>query len=691
MKDTKLKNFNPMALREKHSVSNRTNNYSSFWLDSGWDNNTSIFDNEEKKKGVDLIALASYRRAISNFVSIVTGESNIKVNFTATGDSYTNGKEVTISSKLDDKLFDSTVGLALHEGSHIKLSDFDFLKRIENEIPTEYYIRAEAFGFEKYDVVDKIKNLLNYVEDRRIDYFVFTNSPGYKGYYHSMYEKYFHSKIIDKALVTDEYTDKDWDSYIFRIINLTNKNSNLDVLPGLREIHSLVFKNVKNLDSTEDAFGVALKVFHILMDNLEVPTPNQSQENESGDESEGSESGEGSEAGEGSKEMSDEEFNQALENGVGEGNGDGEGSKVELTEAQKKQLGNAIDKQKKFMNGDVTKKKLSKKNKGQLDTVESSGMSYVDVAGATNVYTNKKTPTKVILVKKYTKALAESDTIRMISNPNCRWGIADTKLAVNKGLVMGTMLGKKLQVRGESRETKWSRLDSGRIDKRLIAELGFGNERVFNTSFIESYSDAFLHISVDASGSMGGAKWTNTMTSVSAIAKACSMINNVDLVISFRTTQDSQSGRGRGSSNPLMLIGYDSRVDKISKVRDLFPLLRSSGTTPEGLCFEAIMKEIEFGSNDKDSFFLNFSDGMPMFNNDDVDYNYDTAINHTAKMVKEIRGRGVKVLSYFIGDSWDMERSTKTFKKMYGKDAAFVDVTSVVAVAKTMNKLFLEK
>jgi len=691
MKDTKLKNFNPMALREKHSVSNRTNNYSSFWLDSGWDNNTSIFDNEEKKKGVDLIALASYRRAISNFVSIVTGESNIKVNFTATGDSYTNGKEVTISSKLDDKLFDSTVGLALHEGSHIKLSDFNFLKQLESNIPQEYFVRAEDLGFEKYDVVDKIKNLLNYVEDRRIDYFVFTNSPGYKGYYHSMYEKYFHSKIIDKALVTDEYTDKDWDSYIFRIINLTNKNSNLDVLPGLREIHSLVFKNVKNLDSTEDAFGVALKVFHILMDNFEVQTTNQSQENESGDESEGSESGEGSEAGEGSKEMSDEEFNQALENGVGEGNGDGEGSKVELTEAQKKQLQNAIDKQKKFMNGNIAKKKLSKRDKGQLDTVESSGMSYVDVAGATNVYTNKKTPTKVILVKKYTKALAESDTIRMISNPNYKWNTTDTKLAVNKGLVMGTMLGKKLQVRGESRETKWSRLDSGRIDKRLIAELGFGNERVFNTSFIESYSDAFLHISVDASGSMGGAKWTNTMTSVSAIAKACSMINNVDLVISFRTTQDSQSGRGRGSSNPLMLIGYDSRVDKISKVRDLFPLLRSSGTTPEGLCFEAIMKEIEFGSNDKDSFFLNFSDGMPMFNNDDVDYNYDTAINHTAKMVKEIRGRGVKVLSYFIGDSWDMERSTKTFKKMYGKDAAFVDVTSVVAVAKTMNKLFLEK
>ena len=247
-------------------------------------------------------------------------------------------------------------------------------------------------------------------------------------------------------------------------------------------------------------------------------------------------------------------------------------------------------------------------------------------------------------------------------------------------------------MRGESRETKWSRLDSGRIDKRLIAELGFGNERVFNTSFIESYSDAFLHISVDASGSMQGDKWINTQTSVAAIAKACSMINNVDLVISYRSTQDASNGRGRASNNnPLMMVAYDSRVDKISKVRNLFPLLRPAGTTPEGLCFEAVMKEIEVGSNNKDSYFLNFSDGMPMFSNDDIDYNYDTAINHTANMVKDIRSRGVKVLSYFIGDSWDMERSTNTFKKMYGNDAAFVDVTSVLAVAKTMNKLFLEK
>ena len=690
MNNTKLKNFNPMTLREKHSAVNRTNNYSSFWLDNDV-SRTSIFDDEEVKKGNDLVALASYRRAISNFVSIVTGESDIKVTFTSQGDSYTDGKSVTISSKLDDKLFDSTVGLALHEGSHIKLSDFDFLKQLENNIPHEYYTRAEILSWDRYDVTDKIKNLLNYVEDRRIDYFIFSNSPGYKGYYHSMYEKYFHSKIIDKALVTDEYTDKDWDSYIFRIINLTNKNSNLDSLPGLREIHSLIFKNVKTLESTEDAFGVALKIFHILLDNFEVQTTNQSDESKNG-ESEESENVEGGEGSTGSgDEVSDEELSGALENGTDSDKKSSSESKVELSDAQKKQLENAIKKQDKFMNGDIQKKKLTKKDKASMDAVESAGMSYVDVAGSTDEWSGKKTPTKVLMVKKFTKALAESGTVRMVSKPDYSWSVPQAyKEAINKGLVMGTILGKKLQVRGESRETKWSRLDSGRIDKRLIAELGFGNERVFNTSFIESYSDAFLHISVDASGSMGGDKWTNTQTSVAAIAKACSMINNVDLVISYRSTQDSNGGRGM-HSYPLMMVAYDSRVDKISKIRNLFPLLRPSGTTPEGLCFEAVMKEIELGSNDKDSYFLNFSDGMPMFSNNDIDYNYNTAINHTAKMVKEIRNRGVKVLSYFIGDSWDRGRSNSTFTKMYGKDASFVDVTSVLAVAKTMNKLFLEK
>tara|TARA_Y100000592_G_scaffold83988_1_gene134383 strand:+ start:1169 stop:3178 length:2010 start_codon:yes stop_codon:yes gene_type:complete len=669
-----------MALRERHSASSRTNNYSSFWLDEGWDTTGSIFDDEEKKKGVDLIALASYRRAISNFVSIVTGESDIKVTFNSHGDSYTDGKSVVISSKLDDKLFDSTVGLALHEGSHIKLSDFDFLKNLTGHIPNTIVDQSNKLGTEYFT---DVKNLLNYVEDRRIDYFVFSNSPGYKGYYHSMYDKYFHSKVIDKALLTTEYTSLDLDSYMFRIINLTNKNSDLDALPGLRKIYNTIFSKVKTLSSTSESFYIACKVYQIILDNItpkskidgnQVPQPS--------DDGNGNESLDSSGNSNDTKDSSEESVSQSQQSS----------DKPELSDAQKKQLENAIRKQKKFMDGDIQKKKLTKKDKAAMDTVESAGMSYVDVAGVTDRWTGKKTPTKVLMVKKFNKALAESDTIGMISNPSYAWYREENKEAVDKGLVMGTILGRKLQVRGESRETKWSRKDSGRIDKRLIAELGFGNDRIFHTSFVEQYSDAFLHISVDASGSMGGDKWRNTQTAVVAIAKACSMINNVDLVISYRSTQNSTGRYGRGGKTyPLMLIAYDSRIDKINKIKNIFPLLHPAGTTPEGLCFEAVMKEIEMGSNDKDSYFLNFSDGMPMFSNDDIDYNWDTAINHTSQMVKEIKNRGVKVLSYFIGGRYDTRDEKGTFTKMYGSDAEYIDVTSVLPVAKTMNKKFLQK
>ena len=71
--------------------------------------------------------------------------------------------------------------------------------------------------------------MLNYVEDRRIDYYVFTTSPGYKGYYHKMYDKYFHSNAITKALRDNTFGNENTlDNYMNRIINFTNKESDLD-------------------------------------------------------------------------------------------------------------------------------------------------------------------------------------------------------------------------------------------------------------------------------------------------------------------------------------------------------------------------------------------------------------------------------------------------------------------------------
>ena len=105
-------------------------NYSSFWLDrSIWDDVDQEVTKVEKKSN-DLMKLMSYKRSISNFVNIVTGQP-IPVTFNGRGeDSYTDGNQVVISAKMNDKEFDPVVGLALHEGSHVKLTNFTTLKEL---------------------------------------------------------------------------------------------------------------------------------------------------------------------------------------------------------------------------------------------------------------------------------------------------------------------------------------------------------------------------------------------------------------------------------------------------------------------------------------------------------------------------------------------------------------------------------
>ena len=85
--------------------------------------------------------------------------------------------------------------------------------------------------------------------------------------------------------------------------------------------------------------------------------------------------------------------------------------------------------------------------------------------------------------------------------------------------------------------------------------------------------------------------------------KACDMAGNIDVVLTTRTTNYSH---GKGQGTPMILVAYDSRVDKLQKVKNLFTALGVDGTTPEGLCFEAIEKDLIPGNSNQDSYFINF-------------------------------------------------------------------------------------
>lgn len=688
-------------------------NYTNFWNDIQV-NNTSFTDTElDIKPKVDHIALAGYRRAIGNFVNIVTNRSDIPVRYQNNGDSYTDGKVVTIGSKINEKNFDHVVGLALHEGSHVLLSDFSFLRNLEQNTPHELLQSGLNRGYDKFEVLGHLKNMLNYVEDRRIDYYVFSTSPGYKGYYHAMYNKYFHSKSIDKALMNNTFgNDKTYENYEARIINLTNKNTDLDALPELKTIYKNIFGSVKGMTTMNQAFDIACQTLHTIYQNIDTLTKGQSPDMD-GDKLDGNgQEGQGQGKPMSKKEMQSKaaelladgdyhgyyEMNQDIESTDWSqvrkeinihDNQEMADEYPSLTPQQAKQLANAIKKQKDFINDDIKKVgKLSKKDSKKVQSMEDAGVTQKQVGeGLTQTdyksgdYEEIPMRTNVVFVKKLTQQMIDDVTFPGLIGGGY-YG-PRTLPAIVRGTKLGTLLGKKLQIRGESRTLKNSRLDSGRIDKRLIAELGFGNSRVFQTTFVEQYNDAILHISVDASGSMMGDKWDNAMTSVVGICKAASMIQNVDVVVSFRTTQ---------GESPLVAIGYDSRVNQFSHIKNLWPNLRAGGTTPEGLCFEAIMDDFVGGTNNRDSYFLNFSDGQPMFSGDGFRYYNDDALQHTKRQVKKIAQKGISIMSYFIGDSdYGRDRTMEDFKTMYGKNAQFVDVTSVHQIAKTMNQMFLEK
>ena len=690
------------------------NNYTNFWNDIQV--NTGVVDEDFVKPKVDHIALAGYRRAIGNFVNIVTNRSDIKVRYQQNGDSYTDGKTVTIGSKIDEKNFDHVVGLALHEGSHILLSDFNFLRQLRPNTPKELIMLGEDLGFTEGQVIGHLKNMLNYVEDRRIDYYVFTSSPGYKGYYHAMYNKYFHSPAITRALKNNTFGDKPtFDNYMNRIINFTNEHSDLNALPELKNIYRTIFSQVKTMTTMSQAFSVAVDVLNIVYNNMD-PLPANSDMEQVG-QGDGNGQGQGGQGGGQSKsDMLDQAANQ-LQNGDYQGYqqtmddikntdwtkvkadlanqpiSDKESGFSDLTPQQEKTLNNALKRQKEFMSGDQKKVgRLTKKDARVVQSMEESGVtnkqvgSDVEQSSWRQASSNYSSTTQCLFVKKITQQMIDDDVFPSLLTNGGYYG-GRTLPSIVAGKRLGTILGKKLQVRSESRTLKNSRLDSGRIDKRLIAELGFGNSKVFSTTFVEQYNDAILHISVDASGSMGGDKWKNTMTAVVAICKAASMISGLDVVVSFRTTHYTNR-----EGQPLVAIGFDSRVDKFRKIENLWPSLHPGGTTPEGLCFEAIMKDFVGGTNNRDSYFLNFSDGQPMFSDNGFEYYGDQALQHTRKQVKEIIKKGISVMSYFVGDSqYDRSRNMDDFKTMYGKDAEFVDVTKVSSLAKTMNNLFLEK
>jgi len=241
-------------------------------------------------------------------------------------------------------------------------------------------------------------------------------------------------------------------------------------------------------------------------------------------------------------------------------------------------------------------------------------------------------------------------------------------------------------MRNESRERVDNRLRSGKVDNRRLAAAGYGIESIFHQVTVDKYKKANIHLSLDGSGSMGGANWNNTLILSAAIAKAITYTQNVSMQISIRVTMDN---------SPANITVYDSRKNTIREMQVILSTFRPNGMTPEGLCFESMIKRNQLvrANADMDSYFVNISDGAP---GGIGTYYGETAKEHTKQQINKMRNElGMNVLSYFmtswVNEDFSQSSAGKMFQGMYGKAATHIQPDNVLAIAKTLNNMFMGK
>ena len=694
--------------KEKSSRSNfwksRSSGYSAsnYWLkDSIFEKKQSYFfdddDTVEKESKYDHMQLAQYQRAIANFVRILTGRGDIQVKYNNGGNSYTDGKTITLSPNIKEKEFDTAVGLALHEASHILYTDFD---------RTNQYIEdtVRNTGSRYSDEVDQRKILLNLVEDLYIDAMTYRSAPGYRGYYSSLYQKYFGDKKIVEGLWSKDYAEPTWNNYLFHLINIRNPERNLQALPGLETMFKMLdLPNVLRMSTFEDRIYLSKYLFDTISKYVDATKEYQQQLQE--------QLGQGGDGAEKTlnellEQMADQQESDDEQEGNGGGSGAGKftasngvniGEEMEgtnaidldkLSDKAKEQLRKLIEGQKEFIKGQPKKGKLSKADQQKVDAWAEVDMEKKTV-GANSEFSKKGLPLYII----------NDVTNSFIDNLGNSYGLRSyvgtySQNRINDAINRGKLLAKKLQLRNEERSLKTSRLDSGKIDKRLLHEIGFDNFDIFSKVNINAYKPSYIHISIDQSGSMQGSKFDSAMEFAAMFATASKYIKNIHLVISLRSTFDGSGKTGWSRHNlqniPYLMYIFDSKKHNIQHVRSLFPKVSANNLTPEGLCFDGIMKDTIQKSANTEAYFINICDGEPYMNyssgNGSFDYGGPKAQAHSKKQMQRMEQNGVKFITYFIGSRYDFE----AVEKCYGKNAVLLQRADEIGViTKTMNKRLL--
>ena len=256
--------------------------------------------------------------------------TSIKSSHKSSG-SYTNGKQIVISSNIEDitpkKKLDVMIGLALHEISHCLYTEFSALKN-KNDIQ---------------------KALINIIEDELIETQLGMTYPGYANFFkavkYHMFDKLGHENLLKKA---NSELEQIMTLFLY-IVRYPKYVCEVD--KKIMKTYEELFTKIKNiLDShgclsenivgkvTGNSVGAAYDIYELLKEYIDENQNNQSGDSKNGGESSEDESSEGeSSEGEGSE---------------GEGSGGGESSEDENSEKSSKSKSFA-DQEREFSDSEI--------------------------------------------------------------------------------------------------------------------------------------------------------------------------------------------------------------------------------------------------------------------------------------------------------------------------------------------------
>ena len=231
--------------------------------------------------------------------------ASIKSSHKSSG-SYTNGKQIVISSNIEDitpkKKLDVMIGLALHEISHCLYTEFSALKN-KNDIQ---------------------KALINIIEDELIETQLGMTYPGYANFFkavkYHMFDKLGHENLLKKAnneleqIMTLFLYIVRYPKYVCEVDKKIMKTYEelFTKIKSILDSHGCLSENIVG-KVTGNSVGAALDIYELLKEYIDENQENNSGENGEGDESsegEGSE-GEGSEGDESSEGESSEKSSKS--------------------------------------------------------------------------------------------------------------------------------------------------------------------------------------------------------------------------------------------------------------------------------------------------------------------------------------------------------------------------------------------